>query len=230
MTNPGDGAAGAADRATLDHWRPRLAAIAAAAGQDDAAHDLGHLRRVWDAARAMLQAHPEADALVVLAASYLHDLVNLPKNHPERHLASRQAAAAARERLARAGFPAARLDAVAHAIEAHSFSAGIAPRTIEARIVQDADRLDALGPVGLVRMFHVGGSLGRALAHPSDPLAAQRALDDSRYTLDHIEAKLARLPHGMQTEAGRRLGEQRLAWLRDFRAAFSAQWGGGQLR
>lgn len=149
MTNPGDGAAGAADRATLDHWRPRLAAIAAAAGQDDAAHDLGHLRRVWDAARAMLQAHPEADALVVLAASYLHDLVNLPKNHPERHLASRQAAAAARERLARAGFPAARLDAVAHAIEAHSFSAGIAPRTIEARIVQDADRLDALGPVGL---------------------------------------------------------------------------------
>ncbi|CFO35946.1 metal dependent phosphohydrolase [Bordetella pertussis] len=63
-------------------------------------------------------------------------------------------------------------------------------------------------------MFHVGGSLGRALAHPSDPLAAQRALDDSRYT----------------TEAGRRLGEQRLAWLRDFRAAFSAQWGGGQLR
>lgn len=56
------------------------------------------------------------------------------------------------------------------------------------------------------------------------------ALDDSRYTLDHIEAKLARLPHGMQTEAGRRLGEQRLAWLRDFRAAFSAQWGGGQLR
>ncbi|CFN34954.1 metal dependent phosphohydrolase [Bordetella pertussis] len=96
--------------------------------------------------------------------------------------------------------------------------------------MQDADRLDALGPVGLVRMFHVGGSLGRALAHPSDPLAAQRALDDSRYTLDHIEAKLARLPHGMQTEAGRRLGEQRLAWLRDFRAAFSAQWGGGQLR
>ncbi|MGK0623905.1 hypothetical protein [Bordetella bronchiseptica] len=94
MTNPGDGAAGAVDCATLDHWRPRLAAIAAAAGQDDAAHDLGHLRRVWDAARAMLQAHPEADALVVLAASYLHDLVNLPKNHPERHLASRQAAAA----------------------------------------------------------------------------------------------------------------------------------------
>lgn len=230
MINPGDGAAGAAQRAALEHWQPRLAAIAVEAGQDDAAHDLGHLRRVWDAARAMLRSHPEADALVVLAASYLHDLVNLPKNHPERHLASRRAAAAARERLARAGFPAARLDAVAHAIEAHSFSAGIAPRTIEARIVQDADRLDALGPVGLARMFQVGGSLGRALAHPSDPLAARRTLDDSRYTLDHIEAKLARLPQGMQTEAGRRLGEQRLAWLRDFRAAFAAQWGGGEVR
>ncbi|CPQ96757.1 metal dependent phosphohydrolase [Bordetella pertussis] len=99
-----------------------------------------------------------------------------------------------------------------------------------AHAIEAADRLDALGPVGLVRMFHVGGSLGRALAHPSDPLAAQRALDDSRYTLDHIEAKLARLPHGMQTEAGRRPTAPRRR--RGSRAATpgAARPGGGQLR
>lgn len=76
--------------------------------------------------------------------------------------------------------------------------------------MQDADRLDALGPVGIARMFSVGGQLGRALAHPTDPLAQQRPLDDVTYTLDHIEVKLATLPASMQTAAGRRLGKS--AW------------------
>src|SRR3546814_16282766 len=95
---------------------------------------------------ALLASHPEADPLVVQAACYLHDIVNLPKNHPERAQASRMAAAQARGQLARAGFPAGKLDAVAHAIEAHSFSAGIAPTTTEARFVPDADRTDPRGP------------------------------------------------------------------------------------
>ncbi|WP_217619522.1 HD domain-containing protein, partial [Achromobacter sp. GbtcB20] len=81
----------------------------------------------------------------VMAASYLHDLVNLPKDDPDRAQASRRSAALAREQLARIGFPVDRLDAVAHAIEAHSFSAAIPATTIEAKIVQDAGRLDALG-------------------------------------------------------------------------------------
>ena len=135
-------------------------------------------------------------------------------------MAAEKAVAALRER----GFPAHKLDAVAHAIEAHSFSAGIAPQTIEAKIVQDADRLDALGPVGIARMFSVGGQLGRALAHPTDPLAQQRPLDDVTHTLDHIEVKLATLPASMQTAAGRRLGEERMAWIRSFQAAFVQQW------
>ncbi|MFJ1299541.1 HD domain-containing protein [Pseudomonadota bacterium AL_CKDN230030165-1A_HGKHYDSX7] len=209
-----------------DLWEPRFIAIATADPDGDAAHDLTHLRRVWGTARELLQGHAEADALVVMAAAYLHDLVNLPKNHPQRAQASTLAARKACAALADAGFPPDRLEAVAHAIEAHSHSAGIAPRTIEASIVQDADRLDALGPVGLARMLHVGASLGRAIAHPDDPLAHDRPLDDSRYTLDHIEVKLATLPATMRTAAGRALGEERLAWMQDFRARFAAQWSG----
>jgi len=198
--------------------------MAAAAAGNDGAHDASHLERVWRSAEALLGHHPEADPLVVMAASYLHDLINLPKDDPARAQASRRSALLAREQLARCGFPEDRLDAVAHAIEAHSFSAAIEPTTIEARIVQDADRLDALGAVGLARMFYVSGRLGRALAHPSDPLALDRVLDDGAYSLDHIVVKLATLPETMQTEAGRAMANVRLGKLLVFRKEFAAEW------
>jgi uncharacterized protein len=208
----------------LAAWRPRLAALAAGAAGSDGAHDANHLERVWRNARQLLASHPEADALVVMAACYLHDLVNLPKNDPERNQASRRSAQLARHQLAWLGFPSGRLDAVAHAIEAHSFSAAITAETIEAKIVQDADRLDGLGAVGLARMFYTAGRMEAALAHGTDPLGQQRELDDRAFSLDHIPVKLARLPGMMQTEAGRALGEQRLSTLLAFRQAFAAEW------
>jgi uncharacterized protein len=210
----------------IGNWRPRLAAIAEAAAGDDGAHDLQHLHRVWHSAGKLLTQYPNADALVVLAACYLHDLVNLPKNHPERHFASRQAAALATAKLAEAGFPPDRLASVAHAIEAHSFSAAIVPQTLEARIVQDADRLDALGAIGLARLYYTAGRMGSALAHPDDPAAVHRQPDDRAYALDHIECKLATLPATMQTEAGRALANERLDWLRGFRDRFLEEWSG----
>jgi uncharacterized protein len=213
----------------LDAWRPRLAQLAADAVAEqgpDGAHDLNHFERVWRNAQALLAQYPQADALVVLAACYLHDLVNVPKDDPRRSSASRLSAELARARLAALDFPADKLPGVAHAIEAHSFSAGVPATTLEARIVQDADRLDGLGAVGLARMFYIAGRMGSALAHGSDPLALDRPLDDKSYSLDHIEAKLARLPGMMQTEAGRRLAEARLATLTEFRSAFAAEWNG----
>lgn len=208
----------------LSSWKTRFIAIALSENHDDGAHDVNHLNRVWQTAQKLLTSHPEADALTVLAACYLHDLVNLPKNHPDRAQASRMAASLAGTKLTAAGFPQDKLEAVRHAIEAHSFSAAIVPTTIEAQIVQDADRLDALGAVGLARLFYTAGRMGSAFAHPTDPLAMQRSLDDQAYALDHIECKLATLPATMQTAAGRRLGEERLAWLRGFRATFVAEW------
>lgn len=173
-------------------WLPRLIALATSAAEDDGAHDINHLHRVWRVAQTLLDAHPEADALVVLAGCYLHDTVNVPKDHPDRAKASQMAARLARQMLTDAGFPVDKLDAVAHAIEAHSFSAAITPTTIEAQIVQDADRMDAVGAVGLARMFYTAGRMGSALAHPDDPLASARELDDTAFSLDHIEVKLAR--------------------------------------
>ena len=213
------------DSSSLTLWQPRLLALATAGLGDDGAHDINHLQRVWRNAALLLQQHAEADALTVMAACYLHDLVNLPKNHPERHLASRQAAALACRQLAELDFPEDKLAGVAHAIATHSFSADLAPTTIEAQIVQDADRIDALGAVGLARLFYTAARMDSALAHGTDPLAAHRPLDDKAYALDHIVTKLDKLPGKMQTRAGRALAEQRLAVLTDFRAAFAGEWG-----
>jgi uncharacterized protein len=207
-----------------ESWDGRLVAIATADKQNDAAHDIQHLSRVWKLAQRLLAEYPAADSMVVQAACYLHDLVNLPKNHVDRAQASRLAARRACEELTRIGFPAEKLHAVAHAIEAHSFSAAIVPTTIEAMIVQDADRLDALGAVGLARLFYTAGRMGSAFAHPTDPLGLHRALDDRQFALDHIEIKLAKLPASMQTAAARKIGEERVQILRTFCENFVAEW------
>lgn len=211
----------------LNSWHARLvqlASTAAAAGDSDGAHDSNHLHRVWRNACQLLEDYPEADALVVMAACYLHDLVNLPKNHPERHLASRQAALLACRQLAALDFPPERLAAVAHAIESHSYSAAIPAESIEAKIVQDADRLDALGAVGLARLFYTAGRMGTGLAHADDPMALQRELDEKAYAIDHIDTKLVSIPGKMQTPAGRQLANARLLALTSFRDDFIAEW------
>ena len=201
---------------------PRQAAYEAevrrtSAGQSDSAHDLGHLRRVWANART-LALGTSADLEVLEAAAFLHDLVNPPKSSPDRARASTLSAEAASRFLATTDFAPDLIPAVAHAIAAHSFSTGIPPETLEAKILQDADRLDALGAIGLARMFAVAGAMGAALFDPDDPLARARPLDDRRFSLDHLETKLLTLPRTMQTDAGRQMAEERAEWMRAFRS------------
>jgi uncharacterized protein len=209
---------------TLLHWRNELRAIIQSNADEDGAHDIAHLDRVWNVAQSIMAEHQEADPMIVVAACYLHDIVNLPKNHPDRAQASTLAAQLASTKLKGIGFPEEKLAEVSHAIAAHSYSAGISPISMEAKIVQDADRLDALGAVGMARLFYTAGRMGSALAHPTDPLALERPLDDKRYALDHIEAKLAKLPASMQTDQGRRIAMKRLASLQEFREQFAAEW------
>ncbi|CZU53640.1 phosphohydrolase [Enterobacter cloacae] len=191
---------------------------------DDTAHDISHFRRVWMTAQKIM-ANQAVEPLVILTACYFHDIVSLPKNHPERGQSSRLAARKTREILHRdfPDFPPAHYDAVAHAIEAHSFSAGIAPQSLEAKIVQDADRLEALGAIGLARVFAVSGALGVPLFDARDPFADARTLDDRAFALDHFQTKLLRLPDTMQTEMGRELARHNADFLIQFMAKLSAE-------
>ena len=116
-----------------------------------------------------------------------------------------------------------------HAIEAHSFSAAILPQSVEAKIVQDADRLEALGAIGLARVFAVSGALNTILFDANDPFADQRDLDDKKYALDHFQSKLLRLPETMQTEQGRALAVHNAQFLVQFMAKLSAELRGDPL-
>ncbi len=195
--------------------RARLHAIVATHATTDSAHDIGHLDRVWHNAQIIAEG-TSADRTVLLAASYLHDLINLPKDAPDRSRASTLSAQAAVPHLETLGLTQAQIEQTCHAITAHSFSAGIPPETLEAEILQDADRIDALGAVGLARCFAVSGMLGRQLFDPADPFAEQRPLDDGRFTIDHFETKLLRLPDTMRTATGKKLAEKRAQILRRY--------------
>lgn len=92
---------------------------------------------------------------------------------------------------------------------------------MEARILQDADRLDAIGAIGVARCFYTGGRLGQALYDAADPEAKARPYDDSRFALDHFHTKLINLALGFKTPTGARLARIRhdrmLCFLDEFR-------------
>lgn len=174
----------------------------------DMAHDVDHILRVVKSAKMLCQ-QEGANIAIVLPAAYLHDCFSYPKDHPDRHFSSYKAADKAVEFLNSIGYPSEYFAAIHHAIVAHSFSAQVTPTTLEAQIVQDADRLDALGAIGVTRCILVSAKLKRPLYQLDDPFCQQRSPDDSQYTLDHFYTKLLKLTDTMNTrsaqeEAGRR--------------------------
>lgn len=181
----------------------------------DSAHDLAHFQRVVTSARRLAQKEG-ANLEIVIPAAWLHDLVNAPKSDPRRSVASRLSAEASIEYLKTIHYPSHYLDKIAHAIEAHSFSAKIEPKTLEAKIVQDADRLDGLGAIGIARCFSVGGLLQRPFYDPLDPFGKNREFDDRKYTLDHFFVKLFRVGETLQTQAGREEGAARIQMMKEY--------------
>ncbi|WP_320196998.1 HD domain-containing protein [Agrobacterium rosae] len=179
-----------------------------AAEGDDGSHDLAHIHRVFRNA-IRIHAQEGGNGTVLAASVLLHDCVAVEKNSPLRAQASRLAAEKASHILRDLGWEDADIEAVAHAILTHSFSANIAPQTLEAKILQDADRLDAIGMVGAARCFYIAGRMGSALYDPADPLAKNRPLDDRRFAIDHFENKLFKLADGFQTDAGRQIAKER---------------------
>ncbi len=181
----------------------------------DPAHDISHVQRVVQNT-IRLTREENGNAAVTVPAAWLHDCVSVAKDSPLREQASKLAATAAIRFLESINYPSELLPQIHHAIEAHSFSANIETNTLDARIVQDADRLEAVGAIGITRCFLTGGSLGTALYEPSDPFAENRDPDDRRYTLDHFYCKLLGLMETMKTEAGKAEAIKRTEYMRGF--------------
>lgn len=183
---------------------------------DDPAHGWEHIRRVYDLAMRIAE-QEGADGFVTGMAALLHDLGRLSHEQGQHHADLSEIVA--RELLSRRKVTLERQEAILHAIVAHSFSLGVQPRTLEACIVRDADRLDGLGAIGIMR-WAITGAVRRTpetlCYHPDDPFAEQHTLDDHHYMLDHFFSKLLKLGDGMSTETGRGLAEQRIEFMRAY--------------
>lgn len=190
----------------------------------DPAHDVTHVRRVVQNTLALTEAE-QGNAAVSVPAAWLHDCVSVAKDSPLRSKASQLAAQEAVRFLGSIGYPEQWLPQIHHAIEAHSFSANLPTETLEARIVQDADRLEALGAIGIARCLLTGGSMGTPLYDTDDPFAADREPDDRRFTLDHFYCKLLGLAETMQTAAGKTEAMRRTDYMKRFLEQLGAEIG-----
>lgn len=190
--------------------------------QTDAAHDEQHVLRVVKSARQLAESE-QAELAVVIPAAYLHDCFSFPKNHPQKKKSSQIAADKAITFLRDINYTAEHLDGIHHAIAAHSFSAGIPAQTIEAKVVQDADRLDSIGAVGVARCFITSASLGRPMYALEDPFCEARPADDMLYTIDHFYKKLLLLADSMQTASARAEAFRRTEFMRTYLAQLSSE-------
>ncbi|EGQ9815310.1 HD domain-containing protein [Vibrio parahaemolyticus] len=183
--------------------------------QVDAAHDIEHVKRVVKTAKQLCD-EENADIAIVLPAAYLHDCFTYPKDHPNRKQSSAIAAKKAIAYLESIQYPQHYHDAIAHAIEAHSFSANIRPNTLEAQIVQDADRLDALGAIGVTRCIQVSTHFNAQLYNDNDMFAKERELNDKQFTVDHFHTKLFKIADTMNTESAKLEANKRKAFMQTY--------------
>lgn len=190
----------------------------------DSAHDLSHSLRVARLAHRICETEG-ADGDVAVAAALLHDLVWVPKNHKDSKRTAKMSAELAPTLCSGLPLIDEKSIRIASSILTHSFSSGGVAANLEARIVQDADRLEAIGAIGLARVFATGASFGASLWDSGDPWAERRVLDDKAFSLDHFERKLLKLAAGMNTTAAKALATSRQQVLLGYLAALREELG-----
>lgn len=204
-----------ADQQRLDFNYDPYWEAARAASLTDSAHDLQHVGRVLSNADKLL-ATEGGRAHIVRTAVLLHELFNYPKGHPSSHLSGDVCADLAEGVLRENGFPEADIPLVATCIREHSFSKRIVPDTLEGKLVQDADRLDAIGAIGIARCFATCEQMGRPFYDPADPFCTNRPPDDKQWGVDHFYRKLLRLQDGMHTATAHSMAVERTRFMERF--------------
>ena len=183
--------------------------------KNDPAHDFNHIMRVYKNAL-MLCKKERANEKLVLSAVLLHDIVSYPKSSKISKMSSLNSADEAKKILRKLDFTNKEIQIISDAIRDHSFSRGKTPKTIEGKILQDADRLDAIGAIGIARVFTVGGLEKRPFYNDNDPFCKTRNPDDNAWTLDHFYKKLLKLESLMNTKSAKLEAKRRAKVLRDF--------------
>ena len=194
----------------------------------EAGHDWAHTRRVWKNAE-LIARHEAVDPLVVALAALLHDIADAKFHQGDEEVGPRKA----RAFLESLPVEATIVDHVEQIVRHISFKGGNFTRSFhspELAVVQDADRLDAIGAIGIARAFHYGGYRNRELHNPD--IAPNLNMSKEEYknsaapTINHFYEKLLLLKDRMNTPAGRRLAEQRHRYMEGFLEQFLEEWDG----
>jgi uncharacterized protein len=196
--------------------------------QAEGGHDWFHIERVYKNAL-LIAATEVCDLEIVQLAALLHDIADSKFHGGDETIGPKTA----RTFLEAEKVASATIDHVIAIIENISFKGGNVKRkfsSIELDIVQDADRLDAIGAIGIARTFNYGGFKNRALYHPE--IAPNLTMTKEEYknneapTINHFYEKLLLLKDKMNTETGKQIAQERHRYMEDFLEQFYAEWEG----
>ncbi len=182
---------------------------------NDPAHDFEHTMRVYKNAQKICKKE-KANEKLVLSAALLHDIVSYPKSDKRSKTSSIESAKKSKKILEKFAFSKEEITIISDAIRVHSFLQNKIPKTLEGKILQDADRLDALGAIGIARVFATGGSLKRPFYNIDDPFCKRRIPNDKIWTVDHFFQKLFKLESLMNTKSGKVEAKKRTRILKEF--------------
>lgn len=181
----------------------------------DPAHDIKHIERVVNTAKRIAKKE-NGDLNVILPAAWLHDCINVPKDSPDRDKGSLFSADKAIEVLRELNYPEKFFKEIHHAIHAHSYSANIETKTLSAKILQDADRLDAIGAIGVARCIAYSASKNKELYSYEDPFCINREPNETEFAVDHFYTKLLKLKEKMNTKEGINIALEREQFMLSF--------------
>tara|TARA_Y100000590_G_C15453350_1_gene913572 strand:+ start:303 stop:914 length:612 start_codon:yes stop_codon:yes gene_type:complete len=179
--------------------------------ENDPAHDFNHIMRVYYNAEKICKSE-KVNKKLVLSSVLLHDIIKSSKTKNSA-LKSGQLA---KKILKKINYSENEIGIIYDAICFHSFSNGKTPSSLEGKVLQDSDRLDALGAIGLARVFSYSGTNQRLFYDSTDPFSKNRKLNDKKWALDHFYQKLLLLEDKMHTKTGKELAKKRTRILKKF--------------
>ena len=183
--------------------------------KNDPAHDFEHIMRVYRNAEKICKTE-KANKKLVLISVLLHDIIKTSQSKQNSKSSSDLSAEKSVKILKKLKMSKIEINIISEAISNHSFTKKKISNSVEGRILQDADRLDAIGSIGISRAFCVSGVKNRPFYNPDNPFAKKRKLDDKKWALDHFFKKLLILEKQMNTKSATIEAKRRTKILRKF--------------
>ncbi|WP_375436135.1 HD domain-containing protein [uncultured Hymenobacter sp.] len=190
-------------------------------------HDWEHIRRVWQVARALARDTPHANPLVTELGALLHDVADWKFHNGDEEAGPRASRAWLESQQAEEPVMQA-VEVIIREISFKGLGVATPMSSVEGELVQDADRLDAIGAIGVARAFAYGGHKGRPLHDPAIPPMVHESFESYKQntapTINHFYEKLLHLRERLHTPAAREVAEKRHAFMEQFLTQFLLEW------